>query len=392
MAVKLTPLAFQSQDIALPEWISLLTLCLAPVFAHVVAGVPTPTHLTPKKLRWHDMLAHYNPASIAWRYAAIADRRLRARDWTCADVAAANALFWTAEGWNGSETMVAASAPYVIHLPEKPRATFLSWDTVKTLVVTVQGFQVLYVCFVVSTRLKTMPTSFPVNELFFPVAVLGLQRLWAALWLTDDFAYTPRDISQPSADVGPLHSTANAPLKMLPTNRYHPPSFWPSRIFRALYVVPLLATWASCVEAFMPRSAGSPPSSPTPATVFMCLAAGLIYLPLTIAIFTYYTARHGCRSTIIPCIGSTWYKILTMLNFVAALAVMVVSAMETRRAPCGKYTTTGLESDFRICPGLVDVAPGGVFVLGSRVGFNNSTTAVQQEFQISNFTGVCQTL
>ena len=73
----------QSNGISLPTWFDQFTICLAPLIAHVVGGVVSPTLLPnntpPPSLSAR--LPHFNPISITWRYYIIADRRLRARSW-----------------------------------------------------------------------------------------------------------------------------------------------------------------------------------------------------------------------------------------------------------------------------------------------------------------------
>src|SRR5436190_10471096 len=97
----------QSQQIRFQSWCLYITLCFAPLIAHVVAGVSSPIVVPPdsKEPPWTACLPHYNPISIIWRWFAIADRRLRARDWDAADMAACNAIFWDAEKarWDGSK-------------------------------------------------------------------------------------------------------------------------------------------------------------------------------------------------------------------------------------------------------------------------------------------------
>jgi hypothetical protein len=75
---KISPLEVQNQGITFPDWIGILTLCFAPLIAHVLSGAPRPSYLSPTRPTWHDQLTHYNPTSILWRYAAITDRRIRA--------------------------------------------------------------------------------------------------------------------------------------------------------------------------------------------------------------------------------------------------------------------------------------------------------------------------
>lgn len=82
---------------------------------------------------------------MLWRYAAIADRRIRARDWSRVDMAAANAIFWTSDGWDASESMVERSLLYCTHLPDHGRVALLSVDMLKTGIVTLQGVQTFVV-------------------------------------------------------------------------------------------------------------------------------------------------------------------------------------------------------------------------------------------------------
>ena len=37
------PVKYSSHEIDRSDWVSLLTLCLAPLIAHIIAGVPSPT-------------------------------------------------------------------------------------------------------------------------------------------------------------------------------------------------------------------------------------------------------------------------------------------------------------------------------------------------------------
>jgi hypothetical protein len=90
----------------LGKLISLWTLALAPLIAHVIAGAPEPIYLCAEPPRWIDCAVSWNPTSIIWRYFAIFDRRICAKDWNPEILASSNALFWTTNGWNGSEDMI----------------------------------------------------------------------------------------------------------------------------------------------------------------------------------------------------------------------------------------------------------------------------------------------
>lgn len=411
------PLTYQSRDVSFSEWISLLTLCLAPIVAHVLAGVPQPTYLCRRRPRWHDYLSHYNLISIIWRYAAITDRRLRTRGWGPADMAAANALFWTPAGWDGTEDMATRSVLYRVHLPTTTHASVLSWDFLKTAIVTLQGIQVMYLFtggFAGQVRLP----SFALDTISYPVAVLGLMRLFPGLWLTDDFAYAIRldmrtiDASTASPSRRPSPGFADdsvftpgakddtrrlLPMEETPTifshNRFRPSSYWPSRIFRLLYAAPLATLWAIALLTLLPgpwHRAGR-----LTMTSYLGAINATVNLFVMTVIYGYYAFRYGCRSTIIPCISATWYKVLTGLFWAVALGVMAVSAVETRRTPCGKYTTAGQHMDAFYCPGLLNVGPGSdSFGLAARVnGTNGTATSAALDpwrFKVVDFIGSCQ--
>src|SRR3954464_218172 len=137
-SINVSPLTYQSGDITIVQWMSLATLCFAPLIAHIIAGAPEPTYLCRRRPKWHERICIYSPLTILWRYAAITDRRIRALDWSPADMAAANAIFWTSSGWDGSEETAAQSAQFCVRLPDKARMTLISSDSIKTLIITLQ--------------------------------------------------------------------------------------------------------------------------------------------------------------------------------------------------------------------------------------------------------------
>lgn len=121
-SLTILPVHYQSYGISVSDWITLFTLCLAPLFAQLISGTPQPSYLHTSRPKWHDRLVLYNPTSILWRYAIIADRRIRAWKWDKVDLAASNALFWTADGWDGSEAIVDQAMRKCTFLPESARS------------------------------------------------------------------------------------------------------------------------------------------------------------------------------------------------------------------------------------------------------------------------------
>lgn len=240
------PLKHQSYDIPFSKWVSLFTLCLAPLIAHILAGAPRTFYLCRHRPKWHERLVHYNPTSVLWRYAAIADRRIRARNWSNVDIAAANAIFWTTDGWDGSESMVDRSLLHCTHLPDLPRVALLSSDMLKTTIVTLQGVQT----FVILIRAlgggspsDTFVLNMAVDFIFSPLSFIGLLRLASALWLTDDFNYTLRhssELEQHPVHGEDIHMSSMDNFLEPPTrpellgSRYGTTSRWSSWSFRAL--------------------------------------------------------------------------------------------------------------------------------------------------------------
>lgn len=358
-ALTIAPLVYQSQNITLPEWGSLLTLCLAPLIAHIVAGAPEPTYLSRSRPRWHDRLCHFNPVSIVWRYGVIADRRIRARRWSPLDTAAANAIFWTRTGWDGSEEMAHQSVLCCVHLPALSHVAPLSWATTKTVIVSIQGFQAIYTLAAALAGTSHTPISFAVDKIFFPLPVFGLLRLCAAFWLTDDFVYNLRDdiqmvflseaptelseVDLPSRDMAKLLD----PSSVLTTeSRFRPTSFWASRIFRGLYVTPLVIIWAFGPLYLIPWPEHGRSFT---VTSFMAGVIGAIFTTAALCIYVYYAFWLGSTSTIIPCIVSPWYKAFTIFYYMSMGAAVVVSAIETRRTSCGTYTTDTSQFDAAYC-------------------------------------------
>ena len=183
------PLSINSGQIPFTDWVALFTLCLAPLIAHIAAGAPTPTVLADTSPTWHDLAVLYNPTSVLWRYFAITDRRLRARAWSPGHVSAANAIFWTLRGWDGSEEMVASSFPYIAQLPERSRVILLSASSLKSLIVAIQGLSALWLL-VGNLTGGFYAASLAVDSIFGPLAVFGLLRLCAAFWLIEYFVYS----------------------------------------------------------------------------------------------------------------------------------------------------------------------------------------------------------
>ena len=407
------PIVYQSQDISFTTWVSLFTLGLAPLAAHIVVGVPQPSYLlNGRRPKWYKHICHYNPTSIIWRYAMITDRRIRAKAWDRADTAATNALFWTARGWDGSEAMVMESLPYCAHLPEHARATLLSREMIKAAIVLLQGAQAL----VMTLRgLGTTHASdsfvhwMAVDSIFYPLSIMGLLRLCCSFWLTDDFAYntlpTPKAIhafphrwqDNVQGSRNSVDSLIEGSLQIDTANggRFLPTIFWASRVFRVLYVLPILAMSVTTILYMGPWTKDlSNATSTSYTTTSFLFNLFYLYLTFTMAVICGCYLAVGHTSTVIPCISALWYKVHTILTFIFGVVLVVVSCIETRKTPCGKYTSgSGRLADMDACvdghSSLIPLGPdfSNFGLASTQIGNENSSRT--QGFWVYNFAGTC---
>ncbi|KAH8674211.1 hypothetical protein BX600DRAFT_433800 [Xylariales sp. PMI_506] len=350
----ITPLSYNSQCITFTEWVSLLTLCFAPLLAHIASGTPRVSYLTRRRPKWYDSVCHYNPTSILWRYFVIADRRIRALQWSNIDMAASNAIFWTDYGWDGAEYMVDMSMPFCIELPEHSRAEIMSITMLKTIITTAQGISAIYgLVYNASDGLNYLQ-QMGVDTIFFPLAIMGLLRCSAAAWLTDQYGYILRDDIQ----MDPLYSTPNTVVTiyqgtqepsdqskhMDTTNiyvqsslRYEPTSYWASRVFRLFYFCILSGLWAICFIYTVPGVIFQARGFTT--TVYFTLLLFWFLFTITLVVFTFYSVRGSTTSTIIPCITTVWYRLYTLIVILAALVLIVIASIETNQIATGAYSS-----------------------------------------------------
>ncbi|KAI1087293.1 hypothetical protein F5B19DRAFT_497514 [Rostrohypoxylon terebratum] len=404
-------LKYQSGDVTFVEWCSLFTLCLAPLIAHIVAGFPLPSYLSPRHPKWNERIALYNPTSILWRYAAITDRRIRARTWDRRDLAATNALFWTSHGWDGSEEMVTLSSPYCTRLPRDTRVNLFSTEFLKTVIVTLQGLQnVVSIVLALgdgSHSRDGFVTYMGVDLIFFPLAFIGLVRLFCAIWLTDEFMYSMAQSSSHGPELQDiptkdgdrrvshdslLHEDLSAPV--LQEDRFLPTSYWASKAFRAIFLLPTLFLLGVTLLFILQPDGGKEFTF----TAFLVALFYFIFLSTASLICGYYLAR-GHTSTTIPCLASRWYKAYTGIIMGMALVMVIVSCIETRSTACGRWTSAPLDyGDSSACSNgqITDVievgldeSPGfGVSTAKPRVDLDNNTLG-DGEFWVRNFTGTC---
>ena len=350
----------QSQSIPFSEWLSLLTLCFAPLVAHVLVGVPEPTVCGKLPLPWHERICHFNPTFIFWRYFAIVDRRARARKWDRPDdLGAANATFWDGNRWDGSVEKMVRMRGKATKEPSYHHIYVFSASAVGTLIITLQGIQAIYELIANATG-SVYASGHPISKVFFPLAILGLARLPAAPWLTAEYGYRQHKESEPLGegysepllpltphiDTNPIAAGSN-----VPSNQFYPQNSWRGTLTRVILMGFLVAliVLALCFFALDFKS-----DTRISLTGFVSLLFHLFFLVCTLAIvapFTWRKEREEGNTTIIPCISSTWYQVYTYMLFSLALVFILIIALETRRTKCGLYTTNhiGWGQDDLIC-------------------------------------------
>ncbi|KAF2653847.1 hypothetical protein K491DRAFT_694379 [Lophiostoma macrostomum CBS 122681] len=363
MEYHVVPVRYNSQCITFPEWISIFTICLAPLIAHIASGAPPISYLAQSpRPKWYDLICHYNPTSILWRYAVITDRRIRARDWNRDDLGASNAIFWTSKGWKGGEEMSVVAAPYCSRCPEDTHTQLNSVAMLKTVITTLQGGAAAYSLIGSLLGLTNVGfiTLMGLDMIFYPLAILGLLRLCAAAWLTEDFAYgmlhefgdrTPmRDFQVPKLDEVTIPGTdsSGGPLLVAPPTRLNlrftpPGSSWSSRIFRSGFLLLCGAIWFLALIFMAPGVVnGWRGEVFFTATSLVVAIFYLYFFTITLVLLAWYFIRGETTSTIIPCISQAWYRIYTLVVMGLTVVMIIFACIETNKGPNGLYTSVRL--------------------------------------------------
>lgn len=360
----------QSQHIPFQSWFEYLTLCFAPLIAHLAGGVGSPIIIpsNSKSPSWSACLPHYNPISIVWRWYAIGDRRVRAYSWDAADMAASNAFFWDSEKacWDGSEDIMLRSRAWIVKLPEQTYVPLLSASSFTTAVLILQGVQAGFIIFSTLNPNSIYHFGQGLPNIFIPLAILGLTRLPAALWLSGDYAYLDlahngsgeeRHITETRAgdmeEPKRTTTTATALISHLSPTNSHIPELTTSdkcRVHSIHSAIGLLYRiwWFLSISGLL-SGAGVSASrilwGNLPSFRYVSLThllENVMYFVLSTAavlITCTYILLGRTRSTVIPCIHETWYKILTVFLAVIGFVTIIVAVLETRQLHDGTLST-----------------------------------------------------
>ena len=383
--------ADKTNTLRLEDWLSILTLCFAPLIAHVISGVPIVVLRCPDSVSWLDYLCLYNPTTIVWRYLAIADRRIRyRRSWSAADMAASNALFWTSHGFDGSEEMMWQSRAFCTRAPNRNHTEMVSTDALKTLITTLQGIQALVVLIrgilaMAGIGNKFFTSILAMDTIFYPLSIFGLLRLFAAPWLTEAYSYAehgdfmgrigssqppsltslsypPPPTAEEDAANKPFPETGNTssmtllePYEHDLVNTSRPTgNSYPTIIVRACYVLLMCGILGICICYIAPVNSG-PSSYFTQSSSSLLWLAGALYIffsSMTILLLIIYLIRtRRTTTTVIPCIHTWWYRVYTLVLVAAMVTLVVLSGVYTRRTACGKLTVIPPMFDPTVCSG-----------------------------------------
>jgi hypothetical protein len=336
-------------------------------------------------------------------------------------MAASNAYFWTAHGWDGSMQMMERSRPYSLRLPSHHRVRTFSGSALTTVIITVQGVMAIKTLIDGLTGSGvTYSQTINVGSIFYPLAVFGLLRISAAMWLTDDYLYhgdidtlrtntsSMSDVIPSKADPSLVEVRAQTTMSLLePTESYSPEQFhrtnsWRSIIFRIVYLVPVCCLLAICFIYMVPRSADD---SSLSATTFVMVLFYTIFLSVSVFVLGFYFLKGHSTSSIIPCCNAIWYKIYSAILIALTLVLVIISTLETRKSPCGSYTTypNDFLVDYEVCPHGLPVLPDHPQIIGkTQVPFGlailhgidaNDTIDVrltdEMKVVVSSFQGMC---
>ncbi|KAL2063451.1 hypothetical protein VTL71DRAFT_5256 [Oculimacula yallundae] len=338
--------------------------------------------------------------------------------------------------------MIEESRRYCIKPPESSRTLLVSQSSIKTLIVTLQGVQAISTLTGNLNGQLNMAKTLSVSSIFFPLSILGLLRLCAAPWLTDEFVYAEYDeresqcLTTPSTrnsirpeikrkplptsfseasheenwylnpETGHPKETTSIQMRSISSSEvllsssvvsgssFHPTTSWRGRTFRVLFMAPILLLVALCFYYLIPWT----PKKDTPwayhlsATLFLLTLLYLVLITVTLFIFAYYLLRDVQPTTVIPCLVSPWYQIYTLMLTITTVLLVVIAAVETRKAPCGIYTSWPVE--YNVCPGTLVQSnatslPFGIAVRYAVSENDTDSTLPSDRVRITDFDGWC---
>jgi hypothetical protein len=277
-------------------------------------------------------------------------------------MAASNAVFWTRQGWDGSEDMIRKSSANCLRPPSKTHIDIISGTTAKTLIIGVQGFSAISALLMGVIRPKSYKYAdlVSISYVFVPLTIFGLFRLPVAFWLSDDYSFA--DFNGKSTEMETLSSKRPAaharsisteslleaetstPPREGEEETFYPTNSWRGFLVRTIFMGILVLLWGVALFYITPWNGRIYTTTNLFINVFY-----LMWLSTTVIIVGTYFWQGNSATTIIPCVSTTWYKIYTGFLLLLIIGITSVAGLETRKTPCGKYTTYPVSHDGKLC-------------------------------------------
>lgn len=271
-------------------------------------------------------------------------------------MAACNAVFWDGHKgrWDGSEEIMVRSRAWITKLPEEKHVPVLSASSLATVVLTLQGVQAIFL--IIAALIPNVPYHIGLGlpYVFFPLGCLGLPRLLAAFWLSNDYGYLNteemglvRGITGSSVRTQKVvqghvleYPVDDRAVEANVSDRLQDRHCWKGIVYRMFWIVSICALLGISVAATSKLWWGYAPNMPY--CSLSHLMFNTMYLVTTscgLLIHCTYVLMGRTGTTLIPCIHSTWYKIFTIILIAMALVSVLSNLLETRQLLDGTTTT-----------------------------------------------------
>lgn len=247
------------------------------------------------------------------------------------------------------------SRPYAFRLPAHHRVRLFSGSALTTVIITVQGVMAIKTLIGgLDGTDASYSITINISSIFYPLAVFGLLRIFAAMWLTDDYLYlgdidslrtntdSSPDVIASKEDPSLVEIGAQTTMSLLDSTesfaseRFHGTNSWRALVFRIVYLMPICCLTAICLIYLVPNAAGE---SSLSVTTFLMVLFYLSFLGVSVILYVFYFLSGRSTSSIIPCCNAIWYKIYTAMLIALTLVLVTIACLETRQTPCGTYTT-----------------------------------------------------
>jgi hypothetical protein len=121
---------------------------------------------------------------------------------------------------------------------------------------------------------------------------------------------------------------------------FYAPHGWRGLTVRALFLLLTIGLLIISILSLSPWSV-----THYSATTFSISVFYIIFTGVTVILLVVYNLLGKSATTIIPCVCDGWYKIYTCALYLVMLILITIAALNTRRTPCGRYTSFSPDHD-----------------------------------------------